>query len=152
MNVDRTSKSMQSPSDMLSRCSPTAWLRTWTAKLFHLCEKSGIQRPEVETRQQSAAASDSPIEAHLDATVRRLLLQIARQTIWDAVVAERKSNTDFEVSHPALFEPKGCFVSLTNAGEWRGCVGQLAPQQPLWETVRENARNAALNDPRFDPV
>ena len=34
----------------------------------------------------------------------------------------------------------------------RGCIGHIEAVRPLYATVRECARAAALDDPRFDPV
>lgn len=44
------------------------------------------------------------------------------------------------------------FVTLKIQGMLRGCIGSLAPVQPLYESVHENAVNAALRDFRFEPV
>lgn len=44
------------------------------------------------------------------------------------------------------------FVTLKERGMLRGCIGTLAPRQPLFESVHDNAINAALRDPRFPPV
>jgi AmmeMemoRadiSam system protein A len=43
-------------------------------------------------------------------------------------------------------------VTLTVGGELRGCIGNIFPERPLAEDVIQNARNAALHDPRFSPV
>ena len=53
---------------------------------------------------------------------------------------------------PKFTEAKGCFVTLTKRGELRGCIGYILPQGPLYRAVVENARNAALRDPRFPAV
>ncbi len=47
-----------------------------------------------------------------------------------------------------LAEERGCFVTLTNGGHLRGCIGTFHPQGPLGEMVVEMARSAA-RDPRF---
>ena len=44
------------------------------------------------------------------------------------------------------------FVTLKINGELRGCIGSLAPVEALYQSVRHNAINAALEDPRFNPV
>ena len=54
--------------------------------------------------------------------------------------------------HPLLSERGACFVTLTLAGELRGCIGSLNAHRPLGEDVRENAIAAALRDPRFPPL
>ena len=44
------------------------------------------------------------------------------------------------------------FVTLTAKGRLRGCIGSLAPRQPLIEDVIENGIKAAVKDSRFKPV
>jgi AmmeMemoRadiSam system protein A len=44
------------------------------------------------------------------------------------------------------------FVTLKERDMLRGCIGSLAPVRPLCESVRDNAIQAALHDPRFSPV
>jgi AmmeMemoRadiSam system protein A len=44
------------------------------------------------------------------------------------------------------------FVTLTQAGQLRGCIGSLQAHRPLHEDVLANAQAAALQDPRFAPV
>ncbi len=46
---------------------------------------------------------------------------------------------------------KMVFVTLKMAEELRGCIGLLKPKL-LWESVVEQARNAAFDDPRFMPL
>jgi AmmeMemoRadiSam system protein B/AmmeMemoRadiSam system protein A len=51
--------------------------------------------------------------------------------------------------HPALAEPGATFVTLTQNGALRGCIGSLEAHRPLDRDVRANAVAAAFNDPRF---
>ncbi len=51
-----------------------------------------------------------------------------------------------------LREPMATFVTLKIGGRLRGCIGSLAPAAPLYQSVHDNAVNAALNDYRFRPV
>ncbi len=54
---------------------------------------------------------------------------------------------------PAKFaEVKGCFVTLTENGALRGCIGHILPQLPLYRAVIENAQSAATRDYHFQPV
>ena len=55
-------------------------------------------------------------------------------------------------SAPWLAEPGACFVTLTQFGELRGCIGSLQARQPLLSDVKDNAVSAALRDPRFTPL
>jgi len=47
-----------------------------------------------------------------------------------------------------LSESRGCFVTLTNRGRLRGCIGTFHPRGPLGEMIIEMGRSAA-RDPRF---
>jgi AmmeMemoRadiSam system protein A len=51
-----------------------------------------------------------------------------------------------------LQEPGASFVTLTQRGALRGCIGSLEAHRPLLEDVRTNAVAAALRDPRFPPL
>jgi len=78
------------------------------------------------------------------------LLELARTALEEAVRCGRVP----EVAEPAeaLRTPCGAFVTLTRRGRLRGCIGHIEAFKPLYVTVRECARAAALEDPRFDPV
>jgi AmmeMemoRadiSam system protein A len=51
-----------------------------------------------------------------------------------------------------LARPGAAFVTLTQAGDLRGCIGSLEAWRPLGEDVRSNAVAAATRDPRFAPL
>ena len=51
-----------------------------------------------------------------------------------------------------LGERRGCFVTLTNKGQLRGCVGTFHPHAPLAEMIVEMGAEAAARDRRFLPV
>jgi len=78
------------------------------------------------------------------------LLELARSALEEAVRFGRVS--DVRESTEALRTPCGAFVTLTDRGRLRGCIGHIDAVRPLYITVRECARAAALDDPRFDPV
>lgn len=78
----------------------------------------------------------------------KILLPIARAAIASALGAPRADDE----SAPWLAEPGACFVTLTQHGELRGCIGSLVARQPLLEDVKGNAVAAALRDPRFPPL
>jgi uncharacterized protein len=84
---------------------------------------------------------------------RQLLLQLARQSIEQAVTGKECPPPDLKLLSPALCEPGVCFVTLTLPGnELRGCIGGLEVTQPLAMDVWEHAAAAALDDYRFMPV
>ncbi len=99
----------------------------------------------------AAAAPAAPAAAY-SAADRRFLLELARRTVREVVATGRLPAVPSVGLAPALTAPRGCFVTLTKRGILRGCIGSLASDMPLVESVIENARNAAVRDPRFDPV
>lgn len=48
-----------------------------------------------------------------------------------------------------LYPPGATFVTLTQGGELRGCIGTLEAYRPLIDDLESNARAAAFDDPRF---
>ena len=77
-----------------------------------------------------------------------VLLPIARAAIARALDVPRTADE----SAPWLAEHGACFVTLTQGGELRGCIGSLQARQPLLADVKGNAVSAALRDPRFAPL
>lgn len=59
---------------------------------------------------------------------------------------------DLEFVSRALKEKRGVFVSLHKNGELRGCIGFIQPIKSIYDSVKENALNAAFHDPRFRPL
>jgi len=53
---------------------------------------------------------------------------------------------------PWLRERRATFVTLTQEGRLRGCIGSLHPTRTLGEDVVANAAAAALSDRRFSPL
>jgi AmmeMemoRadiSam system protein A len=51
-----------------------------------------------------------------------------------------------------LEQKRAVFVTLTERGELRGCIGQTEPDTPLCQAVGGMAIRAAFFDPRFPPV
>ena len=80
------------------------------------------------------------------------LLKLARQALESGVRGELVAPLDMSTLSRHLCEPGATFVTLTEGGNLRGCVGALEAYQPLAEDVREHAIAAALQDYRFSPV
>src|SRR5450759_1449821 len=77
-----------------------------------------------------------------------VLLPIARAAISGALKVSYKADE----SAPWLAERGACFVTLTQDGELRGCIGSLQSHQPLLADVKGDAVSAAMRDPRFTPL
>ena len=77
-----------------------------------------------------------------------ILLDIARNAI-----GERFGHAgQAPAARPELAEPGATFVTLTQSGQLRGCIGSLEAYRPLATDVAENAIAAAFQDPRFPPL
>ncbi|MDD5029837.1 MAG: AmmeMemoRadiSam system protein A [Rhodoferax sp.] len=77
-----------------------------------------------------------------------ILLALARAAI-ASVLGQPTHAAD---SAAWLREPGATFVTLTQNGELRGCIGSLMAHRPLLDDVKANAVAAALHDPRFAPL
>lgn len=74
-----------------------------------------------------------------------LLVRLARNSIERAFGA-----TPLETTPESwLEEPGASFVTLTEHGALRGCIGSIEAHRPLLEDVQINAKAAAFEDPRF---
>jgi uncharacterized protein len=92
------------------------------------------------------------MSAPLARAEKLVLLRLARQGLEAAVRRKAAPELAREACTPAL-ERLGCsFVTLTEEGELRGCIGGLAAEEPLWRDVQHRAGQAALDDYRFIPV
>jgi uncharacterized protein len=83
---------------------------------------------------------------------KKKLLVLARQALEMAVAGKKLPQVAPQELTPALLAPGAAFVTLTIAGDLRGCIGSLQAFRPLVEDVREHAVDAALNDYLFPPV
>ena len=81
---------------------------------------------------------------------REELLGIARRaaTTW---LREGRVPEEFPASE-RLKAPGAAFVTLTEGGQLRGCIGYTEASAPLYRTVQECAVASATEDPRFLPL
>jgi hypothetical protein len=133
--------------------------------LMHLARERGWKACLIDQRNSGDTAGDksrvvgyaaiafyAPAPETFTVADRKYLLELARKT----VRAVASGGPLPEVSGASLATkftaPQGCFVTLTEHGDLRGCIGYIRAQGPLYKAVIENARNAAISDPRFPPV
>ncbi len=91
-----------------------------------------------------------PDAGYLAAEEREELLRIARRaaTTW---IREGRLPEESPASEK-LRAPGAAFVTLTEGGHLRGCIGYTEARAPLFRTVQECAVASATEDPRFVPV
>jgi len=85
---------------------------------------------------------------------KKKLLGIARAAVESTITGKRLP--EFKVEEPELLKPASVFVTIRNPKKpvtLRGCIGNIQPTKPLYETVIEVAK-AAAHDIRFldDPI
>jgi uncharacterized protein (TIGR00296 family) len=78
-----------------------------------------------------------------------MALQLARGSI-EYVIAKKPKPA--LLLTPIFAEKRGIFVTLTKAGELRGCIGFPYPVMPLGDAIEDAAVAAATGDPRFPVV
>ena len=102
------------------------------------------------------AVADRPTAVALAPQVGEVLLHLA-QAVVAATASGHLREADLRSLMPAvapagLDSPAAAFVTLHEDDVLRGCVGCLAADEPLWQTVMTAAVGAASRDPRFLPV
>ncbi len=83
---------------------------------------------------------------------KQALLKVARDTVEAVITA--KPLPKVEADDPEMNAKCGCFVTLKNHEQLRGCIGQFVSDRPLIELIVEMAESSATRDPRFlaDPI
>lgn len=83
---------------------------------------------------------------------KKILLKVSRDTIKAAVAGQKPQRPHSDEAE--LNAHCGCFVTLKNKGELRGCIGQFVSDMPLIELVNQMAVAASTGDSRFfgEPV
>jgi AmmeMemoRadiSam system protein A len=104
------------------------------------------------SRSRSGAARPDSVSP-LDDERREQLLEVARAALAVATGSADRKRLDAAMEAARSLEmPAAAFVTLTEAGELRGCMGRLDPDRPVIVSVAEAAICAAVEDPRFEPV
>ena len=100
-------------------------------------------------RNAAAGKQEADIGFSISEEEKQLLKQIARESIVSVFDKRSFDSSSFIAQHPTLNTKCGAFVTLTQEGRLRGCIGLLSGSLPLHETISEMARAAAFEDPRF---
>ena len=86
----------------------------------------------------------------LNAHEQQTLLAIARQAIIHGVQTGQEYIEPRE--EKVLNQRNGCFVTIKQNGELRGCIGNFQSELPLFKEVAQMAQASATKDPRFYPL
>jgi AmmeMemoRadiSam system protein A len=82
---------------------------------------------------------------------KKLLLMVARESIHKEFENVKIPEVNY-TAYPKLKMELGAFVTLKIKNDLRGCIGYIIGQKPLYETIIDAARQAAIGDPRFMPL
>ncbi len=101
-----------------------------------------VKNPEISTKS---------VTSLLTGDEKAFLLDLARISVESAVSGGE--NRILKELIPEKFLERGAvFVTLTEDGSLRGCIGSIIPHDMLYRAVASAAVSAALHDPRFRPV
>lgn len=78
------------------------------------------------------------------------LLSIARDAITNLVNGQAYLPPPRE--EKSLNGRSGCFVTIKQKGQLRGCIGNFQSERPLFLEIAEMAKASASKDPRFHPM
>jgi len=71
----------------------------------------------------------------------------------NAILYELKGEEYIPTEIPSVLTQYGAsFVTLKLNGQLRGCIGSVYPTKPMILDIIDNAKNAAFQDPRFEPI
>ena len=88
----------------------------------------------------------------LNDTEKKELKEIAKLTLYEAVINNARAEIDTSKLSPKFKEHLGSFVTLYHKGQLKGCIGRFEPNQPLYEVVRDMSIAASRHDTRFAPI
>ncbi len=110
---------------------------------------TGIQSKETKMKEQRSGTWFPGLSEN----EKSVLFAIATDTLeWCVRGSQRPFPIESYEITPKLRVHTATFVTLHLRGNLRGCIGSLAPEEPLFLSVHNNTVNAALRDPRFMPV
>ena len=132
----------------------------WRPMLIHYSNSGDTAGPKNKVAGYAAIAfyqeafMTKKTDQTFDEEKGRILVKLARQTIGMQLKQEITETEDVEsaLDDPDFKVNRGTFVTLHKNGQLRGCIGSLTASEPLAESVRHNAVNAAFRDPRFSPL
>ncbi len=121
-----------------------------------LLEKNGKNTPAAKKTESDKPTTakekkmTEKFEGELDAKSEKELLGIARNALETYIKTGK--HYDAKSDNPQLDLKRGVFVTLTENGDLRGCMGWFEQDMPLSQRVAKQAETSATGDPRFPRV
>jgi len=114
-------------------------------------DKSRVVGYSADLFVKSAHAADAASPFSLTDQEKAELLSVARKSV-EYMIQQKNPYAPMPSTSEVLNREYGAFVTLTEDGALRGCIGYTSAVKPLYMTVRDTATLAATRDPRFAPV
>jgi len=127
-----------------------AKLKGWKAQLLGARNSGDVTGEKDRVVGYAGVAFYAPGKEGFAPPDRAFMLDLARKALATTVTDD--PDPDLNHAPEKLAQKRACFVTLTKGGVLRGCIGNLLPQAPLGQAIIDNARGAAMRDPRFPPV
>jgi len=159
MNTETLIRKVEAGENIMCGGGPVASLLLAAAKagrprveILARADSSGFGGPVVGYLAAAvlAGAGPEPAPFTLSAEEKADLLKLARTALTEFL--EHGREIDDLTGRDSFRAPRGAFVTLTKAGDLRGCIGFIQPVVPLGRAVIRTAIYAATEDPRFPPV
>jgi len=83
---------------------------------------------------------------------KKYLLRLAKRTIDKYLQSKNIIQLEDSELTKTLLDKRATFVTLEKNHNLRGCIGELEPQKPLYQSVIDNSLASAFLDPRFPPL
>ena len=138
----------------ISAIMELAQRKKWQTKLLDYKNSGDISGEKSSVVGYAAIAFyEEEIKKNQDeylAEEKKMILNLAKNAV-ENFVKFNKTITSSNKSNK-LKEKRACFVTLTQNGDLRGCIGTIEPQGPLDQSIIQNAISACSQDPRFSPI
>ncbi len=122
------------------------WTVGYSSLAINVLDSPGV----VNSKSMQGVEQEKKEVGMLSKEQRKKLLDIARRSIETYLMNGKKM--EIKENDPILSQELGAFVTLRQAGQLRGCIGNMVGNKPLYLTVRDMAVEAATGDPRFSSV
>jgi len=81
-----------------------------------------------------------------------ILVKLARDAIASKFTGKILDQSSYDFKANGLDQNGATFITLTEQGQLRGCIGSLVAHRRLYDDIISNAQSAAFHDPRFSPL
>jgi AmmeMemoRadiSam system protein B/AmmeMemoRadiSam system protein A len=119
---------------------------------LHLATSADVGADASRVVGYGAFAFEYAASARIAEAGREHLLSACMAALGAAAKSGGKHASAPKHGPPALLPWRATFITLTQGGRLRGCIGSTAPRRPLIEDAVSNTVQAGFADPRFEPL